>query len=199
MTSDSAKMNLMRIPKVHREASFSKIPDTLGYKEKVQEYCLKLPLYINKGVGLLLYGPLGTGKTALGTILLRCLPTKGYSYRGLWVDSSRLAEYKIERTLFSSNYMEPLSMMDRIRQVDLLVIDELAPSKDYGTSLIEQIIRDRVGDMKATVITTNLSPPEIKSRATGLASIISEITVPICISGHNFRQDRFKELTGDLK
>ena len=59
------------VPKRYLKARFSKIPETVRYGDSVKSYIKSLPGHLSSGLGLILTGPYGTGKTAASVLVLR--------------------------------------------------------------------------------------------------------------------------------
>jgi DNA replication protein DnaC len=183
----------MEIPLKYRECSWDKIPDGLSHKKIVKKYSDESIKHLNNGAGLLLYGPNSTGKTALGSMLLMSLPKRVW---GLFVIAEKIPSYIIEKTMFD----EDMTYVQRMQDVDLLIIDEiiLHSTDTFRDTCVESIIRDRILERKATIITTNFQPEEIKEKYSSLFEVLMECTLPIPIMGHNFRADLADKLKKDI-
>lgn len=180
----------MRIPEVHYHTLLSNIPDKFAYKKEVSEYIDKIGENIHKPKGLFLTGPCSAGKSAIGAIILKAAAYNGHI--GLWVSARRLPEYIIEKVRFDSEH----TMYDRARGVPILVIDEVQIMKTikYTEQALETLVRQRIDDRLATILTTNHTKDEIKERYPSLYEALAEAIVHVKVSGFNFRDVIQKEL-----
>ena len=193
LIEDERKLDRMGIPPVFRAASFAKIPDDCPHKEVVLKFAGDIEDHVRKGYGLLMYGENSRGKTALSTMLLRCLP-KGMW--GLFVVSEKIPKYIIERTEF-----DPYEKyIDRMRSVDLLVLDEIVihNTDTFRDTCIESVLRDRVMDQKSTIITTNWTPDRLRKEYSSMYEVLREAVLPVQVEGHNFRSERAGKMMGDI-
>lgn len=110
---------------------------------------------VNREMGLLLYGPIGVGKTHLATaVMLECHRRYGASIA--FVDLPQLFT-KIKAT-FDQGWMETeMEILRPLIAADILTIDELAAARhsDWNFAMTEQILNARYNDAKTTILTTN--------------------------------------------
>ena len=193
MIDDPRFLTRMNIPRLYWGCTFDKVPGFCDYLELVQSYALKIDSHIAEGRGLLLHGPYSSGKSAMATLLLRSLPPGVW---GLFVMAEKMAGYVINNERFSVEE----SFQERMRSVDLLVIDEvvLHDTDTYRDHVVEEFVRDRIRDKKATILTTNLAPSDFQSEYPALGEALIEAVVPVKIDGHNFRKDRANELLREV-
>lgn len=181
----------VRIPKMYwgEKAEVGKIESDV-----VQKYVTELPQMVGEGLGLLLWGKHGSGKTAAACSILKEL-TKTRKL-GLFVRFDWLATMYVENTRFD----EYQSYVDRMHEVDLLVIDELIYDKSriYTLGRVEQVLRYRTSEVKPTILTTNIPLSSLKSQATGLYEACREATYPVKMDGSDFRAERVREMTKRL-
>ena len=112
---------------------------------------------------LLLYGNTGLGKTFLCNCIAKDLLDKGRSV--LYLTAPKLFRI-VEECRFNRNESEePDEMLDATVEVDLLILDDLGtefPTVLTSAALFD-LINQRLLSKKSTVISTNLSPPELQS------------------------------------
>lgn len=117
--------------------------------------------YVNQGLGLVLHGVNGTGKTLLATLLLKRLLKK--SYDGYFTTFQTLI----------SNFTEGWYNQDqrkwfakRIYNAGLLVIDDIGHEDrrrlETVVPMLDEMVRARVAGARPTFLTTNLSLKDVK-------------------------------------
>ncbi len=118
-----------------------------------------------RSVSLLLTGGTGLGKTFLSTCIARVVAEKGYS-----------VVYDTAASIFSRFEMEHFgrtgdldAVRDDIRRYldcDLLILDDLGTemATAFITSALYTLVNGRLAAGKKTIISTNLTPEEIRSR-----------------------------------
>lgn len=130
--------------------------------QDVKYYILHLQEHLAKGEGLMLVGGVGTMKTTMAIAVLRHLvDTQG---RGFFIPMVSLLD-----TIGSMREAHDGSLSafeHRIRQTPLLVLDDLGAEYDHTwvQCKVDAIIAERYNRMRATVITSNLAPKDIKDR-----------------------------------
>lgn len=141
--------------------------------------------------GLLIVGPVGTGKTHLAASiankLIRNLYTVAFGnitdiiilIKSTYGKESELTELEVIRTL--------------TEEVDLLIIDDLG--KEYATentiTLLYHIVNKLSENNKPVIITTNLTSEELRKRykdkGIAIVSRITEMTEPVILTGEDWR------------
>ena len=94
----------------------------------------------------------------------------------------------IESTVFS----EDITVMDRARDVDVLIIDDLGKEHNgasgYSEVVYENLIRVRSAHQRTTIITCNLSPKQLVERyGVSIMEVLRESAVPVHVEGENRR------------
>ena len=109
------------------------------------------------GIGLLLYGDVGTGKTYLAACIANALLNQGVSVK--WLTAMQI----VERSCFYSE-SEYAEYIRSITAPDLLIIDDLGTEvgNTYTNSKLFYVINERMLKKKSTIISTNLSLSEIR-------------------------------------
>jgi hypothetical protein len=183
------------------------LPPALG--EFLLTYIDSSESWVSNGVGGLLWGPHGTGKSSFGHLLLRRLMISGYS--GYFIRYKAYLE-----TWRSLNYSNRANQEDRrwfdrhVVNAQVLVLDDLGQEHlgvktkllleegggEYGTdagSRLEDLLRARNSAGRPTIITTNLDPDAIGIRyGRSVVEMLRERSLECHVPGENFR-DAYKE------
>jgi DNA replication protein DnaC len=150
------------------------------------------------GVGLLLTGPQGTGKTFLAALVLKELLQKGFS--GTMLDSAKLV------TAYMNTWDRVIgtrakAKFDRdIRNVDILVVDDLARERQGGAhdqnsrsaaeSGLEDVFRHRVQACLPTIVTTNRSGTTLgEVYGSHITTVLQECSIEVDFTGANGRPE----------
>lgn len=112
---------------------------------------------------LLLIGSTGTGKTHISTAIARELIHKGYD---VIYDSTQNVISDFESDRFRNNYGREENKSDKYLECRLLIIDDLGTefSNQFTLSTIYNLLNTRQNKGLPTVISTNLSPDELRAK-----------------------------------
>lgn len=160
--------------------------DVLGV---VQDYIANVDRYVAAGLGLVLWGTYGTGKTLLSSLLLKTVLGQGTD--GFFTTMHTL----LDRFTEGWTQDEAKSWFDRrIRNAGLLVIDDIgrehAGRNAVAESTLDHVLRSRVAGDRPTIITTNRRPDELATLYAGNAlSLLSECTISQRFRGADFRPE----------
>lgn len=192
-------MNLMMIPHRYWNCTIEGISSKEG-KEAAELYVKKIDSMIDRGVGLLLWGSNGRGKTGMGVALLKYLRAYPRIRSALFLHSAEIAQFKINNTMFD----EETTMWERIKKVDVLLIDDfgkgLVDSTGYAVRLVDELLRNRNSDGKITFITTNYTLTDLVDAAKGgllmpsTGHTLKECMVPVYIEGPDRREEIGREI-----
>ena len=160
-----------------------------GAMDKVFSYMERAEAYVRSGVGLILYGEMGTGKTALSSLLLKTLLAQGHdgyfttfsemidTYTGGWND-------KEERAWFHR----------RIKNAGVLVLDDIGreyqgrAKNGLPESTFDEVLRHRIAASTPTIITTNRDMTEMQQGYGGnVMSLLHERSTTYKFIGEDFR------------
>lgn len=159
----------------------------IAYK-KAEEFAENFP-DINKG--LLLVGPVGTGKTHLAAAISNKLISRLYSvYFGNTTDimSFIKSTYSKDAEMTEGEAIELMT-----EKVDLLVIDDLGKENETENTLsvLYQIINKLYENEKLVVITTNFNSSDLArklgERGPAMVSRITGMCEPVVLSGEDWR------------
>lgn len=147
--------------------------------------------YINNFDGssnLLLHGTYGTGKSHLSISVTKKLIEKGHSC--LFLSLPKLLT-KIKDT-YNSDGMTEDNLLNHIKEVDLLVLDDLGAEQktNWSTPKLFEVMDSRSG--KATIYTTNLDSKGLRKHMDDRNfSRLMENTEIIIMNGNDYRRREF--------
>lgn len=155
------EQDLLRInlPRRYWKVNVDGVSDHVDQFEKrssrdiLVNYIKNIDVMFSRGLGLLLWGANGCGKTSMAAII-----AKEYRRRYktvLFIEAAKLKALVSNKTHFD----EDQTYWERAHAVDVLVLDDLGKgvkdSKEFGERLIDELIRTRNGNMSVTIVTTN--------------------------------------------
>lgn len=176
-------------------------------REALERYGAKYHEYLRAGIGMIMYGPNGNGKT-LAAVLL----AKNAMAHGLLVHFATFAEM-IETFTSGWHSQETKDWFRaKIRGAHLLVIDDIGKEMMSGLQrdttnvarhVIDDVLRHRYSSGLPTVLTTNDRLDDLGSRYNmGILSLMSENAFEYRFNGGDFRpraRERFEaELEASL-
>jgi len=170
---------------------YSKVERVLeSVRPAIARYLWKTPQMVQEGIGLLIFGPKGSGKSAVASLVAKEARSRGYTV--LFVKIWELREMLRSRMFFD----DTTTILGRAREVDVLVLDDLresdAAEKFFGLSEIEALVGYRGSKRKITVLTTSLAPGVSTLRRIGDAG--KSCMVPFPLKGPDMHEKRQREL-----
>lgn len=139
----------------------------------------------------LLIGATGLGKTHLSTAVAKVILERGFS---VVYESAQGIISDFESKRFGGDYESRRD--EKYFDCDLLIIDDLGVeiSNQFTLSCIYNIINDRINKRRSTIINTNLSGTELRSRyADRITSRIFGEFKPLMFTGRDIRGLKIKK------
>lgn len=161
------------------------------------KYVDNFPEMKKRGKGLLLYGPVGTGKTHAAACIANELINQG---RPCLVTNFA----RITNTL-QGMFEGKQRYLDDFNRLDLLVIDDLAAERDtsYMNEMIFNIIDSRYRSGKPLIVTSNLTQTELTAPGSvdkeRIYSRLLEMCVPVEVKGADRRERKLRDDSADMK
>ncbi len=155
--------------------------------EKVRGYAEKWPQMYREGLGLLLYGDVGTGKSHAAGCLADFLLDRGIPVRmtdAVGLVSRLQADFGAARE----------SYLHWLLEGDLLILDDLGAQRStpFARECVLDLINRRMAIGKPMAITTNLSLKAMQEAADlderRIYDRVRQVCVPIRFSGESFRK-----------
>ena len=151
----------------------------------LQQYAENFKQYRADGMGLLLHGPVGTGKTFYAACVANAVVSMGYR--------ARMTNFEqIEKTLWDTE--QKATYMQELMRYDLLVLDDLGTERksEYMQEIVYNVIDGRYRAGLPVIITTNLTADELtKTDEIGYSRIydrILERCLPVKVEGKSRRR-----------
>ena len=135
------------------------------------------------GMGLLMMGTNGTGKTHLACAISNYLLASGTpALYDTW--AGHLQKLKDE---FEDGTRRYLNLM---KKADMLVIDDLGKDKgsEWNDEILYEVINSRYEHCKPVIVTTNKTPAELEARDPAVYSRLCEMTDLVVMTGRDYRK-----------
>ena len=177
--------------------TFENEDGTLEHKNFAMNYVKNFSKMENENIGLLLTGPVGTGKTYLATAIANALIEQGITVKmiNLGVVLNDMTNLQIEKNKYIKN----------LNSCRLLIIDDFGIQRDTTFALehIFNVIDSRYRTNKPVIFTTNLSVDTLVNtndlREKRIYSRILEMANPLVFSGEDRRLKKMKEKAKYIK
>ncbi|MBR6604172.1 MAG: ATP-binding protein [Clostridia bacterium] len=141
-----------------------------------------------------MFGNTGLGKTHLSTAAAKTIIDKGFDV--LYVSTlGMISDFEKER--FGSGYSDTeVGNLGRYYDCDLLILDDVGTevTNQFTASVIYNVINTRLSKGRSTVISTNLTPTEVRSRYWDrIASRIFGEYIPLYFEGKDVRMQKINK------
>ena len=146
-----------------------------------------------KGLGLLLWGPPGTGKTFAAACVANAFmeSREGFSRNVIMTDFGTVL-----RQSLAANPQQRQEDLERLLNTDLLILDDFGTERqtEYAQEQVYHIINGRYNRKKPMIVTSNMTLQQLKTPETmqqqRIFDRLLEICVPICFDGASLRQEK---------
>ena len=171
---------------------FDNAPVMTKQLTKAKEYAEKWDDFSCEGIGLLLFGNVGTGKSYAAGCIANALIDRMISV--LYVDMTDVVNR------MQGNFgADRDTYLKRLTRPDLLILDDLGAERNtsYGKECVFDIVNRRLLSRKPMIITTNIAL-SVMQKATDLDDRriydrVLEVCVPVLFDGENFRKGNAAE------
>jgi DNA replication protein DnaC len=179
------------IPRRYRHVAFDRPPITdidRQIVKAVRAFTERIEEQLDKGHGLWLMGPVGTGKTTLAMLVSQAALKAGRS----------VAIYSLPRLLNEIRdthraERSHVDLLDRLTAVDLLHVDDVGAERttDWVLEELYSIVNARYEDERSMVITTNILDREAlcEQITERTVSRLTEMCDELPLLGHDRRMD----------
>jgi DNA replication protein DnaC len=184
----------MNLPQRFWEVRFASIQ---GAGQEVIRKYLSDGAYM-RGDGLMVWGAYGVGKSAAAALVLMEMRRRGYSC--LWAETQDFTR----KVLDGEEFDLETSWMQRAKDVDVLVLDDMGAehhdSQGAIEKLIEGLLRHRFQRRKVVLVTCNISPEKLGPHMNNgvkvpgiyrqkFLEIVREALYPVEIRGRSLRAE----------
>jgi len=162
------------LPKKYWNFSFIDFTELPVNREKYQDIAKKLKAYADNrldtsGYGIMFTGPFRSGKTALSIAFAKYF-MKQHGFMPMFVSNHRL---------YSAYFGNDLWSFSDLLLSKFIILDDIGREykrKDFAGNVLEDLIRERINSNLGTLITTNLTPDELKDfYGTAFYSLLNEM------------------------
>ena len=170
----------MAVPALFWQASFNELPE--GSQTPVYNYLTHLQNNMDHGVGICFHGDPGTGKTSAAVLVGKVARSQGKTvYFGrVW----ELRTSILSRLQFDGEIL----ISERLREVDVLILDDLAPedllAKVWAADEIIKLLTYRKDHQRITVLTT-ATMDALQEAAPAFYRKLADLMVDVHLEGAN--------------
>lgn len=160
------------------------------------QYAEQFKQHYKSGSGLLLWGPVGTGKSYISACIANAVLDKGYT--------ARMTNFEeVARDMQST--WEKQAYIDSLLDYDLLVLDDLGAERqnEFMQAQVFSLIDARYRSGRPMIITTNLTSDELTKTAgvkySRIYDRVLERCTPIKVDGYNYRRQSAAETWPEMR
>lgn len=162
--------------------------------DAVNRWCSAYEKHLKDGMGMVLYGPTGVGKTHMAQgALVQVVGSSTTS--GIFITSDRYVDMVYDEMRNDGElpepYSDPFLMKYMRRTFDLLVLDGLGSERattEFARNALISLVDNRYEEKLTTIVTTMLSPNELgRTYGKRVLSILQESCFFINVDGSDYR------------
>jgi len=167
--------------------------------DPVLDYIDNADSYIDRGIGLYMHGPVGTGKTLVANLVLKELVKRGRNCYATTFSST------VEQFTAGWNSAEDKQRFaDRFMYSEVLLLDDLGREFRRSTGLhqttFDHILRTRVQAGRPTLLTTNMVRQEVKTGyGAAILSLLKEQSIDVPLEGADFREQAHSRTIAEIR
>lgn len=185
----------MNVPREFWRVKVKHIQDP-KVRTAVVRYLKRMDEMFKRGVGLLLCGEPGVGKTAAAIVIAK--EVRSYSYSVFFTSVWEMRESLKSRI----NFDDDNSFTDKARDSDFLVLDNVKPedSKEPFLNLrsIEDLITFRCSQSRPTFITTRVPVGRLEKELPGVLDACMGKVIEVDLTGKDLRDRTHADLADEL-
>jgi len=185
-----AHMIVAGVPENYWEASLADYPEGYTGFAACRSFHNDVVEMLRDGLGMILHGPPGHGKTRMAVALLK--QSMRHCASACFLESNQ-----IQRSIIDKDYelgiQSSRPVMELAEEVDLLVLDDLGAehSKEWLKAQVEALLRFRIARKLSTIVTTNLGMKDLETiYGLGMSSVLKEALYPAKVAGRDWRDMR---------
>lgn len=164
-------------------------------RENAGSYVTNHQEFVDRGLGLLLMGPIGSGKTMLANLVLKDLVKLGYKCHATSANETTTNMTATWRSVEEKRKFEAIYVRSEVLLLDDLGRDLIndrtglvQEEHKFKEGILDTILRKRVQYGRPTFITTNLSTDRLEEGyGAAIHSLITERSIPQAVLGKDFR------------
>jgi len=179
------------LPRKHWAASRDSL--TPAQRECVSSYVTRFLEFYRYGQGFYLWGPLGVGKSYVGTCLCKYVCGQ-FPLMPYYVRMSQFRECCLDRTIVAYQTVDyTLLRLDEVKTTPFLVIDDVGREPRAGSGFFEScfgdLLRERHAALRPTVLLSHFGPQEfLDVYGEDTFSLVSEMMMDRHLLGDDMRQ-----------
>ena len=188
---------LAGIGKTYHRLSWRDFVRSKAVADEVSSYVENHVEFVDRGVGIIFIGPIGSGKTMLANLALKELIKLGYKCHATSAEETTSNMTATWRSTDDKRRFEDVYVRSEVLLLDDfgrgLINDRTGVVKEehkFKEGIIDTILRKRVQYGRPTLFTTNLSTNKLlEGYGPAVHSLIAERSIPLEVKGRDFRPE----------
>jgi DNA replication protein DnaC len=148
------------------------VTDEVGFKSEFLTCLSELSWRLNHGIGLVILGDIGCGKTSLIALLIHAIHNigrhSGYKNNDEFIPLVWIPKYNIDfismNALCQTFFDKDKRRIDELSDADILMIDDFGVEyvSDFSAPRVDELIEYRISQKLPTFITSNLTIDQLR-------------------------------------